>query len=166
MWYSPNFSKARPMYRPKDSGSLTERVEEWSGRLRVHPRAVRDQRLTRKWGSCFMGGTVTLASDLAKSGAVFLDFVIAHELLDLKVPNHGRVFKALISVRVPGGHFLFAGDCTARHSRSKLAACGLEASARTLRSLSRLVAGRAGHPGEHLMTLGTNVLAVASRILE
>ena len=32
----------------------------------------------------------------------FQDFVIAHELLHLRMPNHGRLFKALMSAHVPG----------------------------------------------------------------
>jgi hypothetical protein len=32
----------------------------------------------------------------------FQDFVIVHELLHLRVPNHGRLFKALLSVHAPG----------------------------------------------------------------
>ena len=32
----------------------------------------------------------------------FQDFVIAHELLHLRVLNHGRLFKALMSAHVPG----------------------------------------------------------------
>jgi hypothetical protein len=31
----------------------------------------------------------------------FQDFVIAHELLHLRVPNHGKVFKALMTAHVP-----------------------------------------------------------------
>ena len=30
-----------------------------------------------------------------------LDFVVAHELLHLRVPNHGRLFKALMTAHVP-----------------------------------------------------------------
>lgn len=45
---------------------------------------------------------MTLADDLAHQGAGFQDFVIAHELLHLRIPNHGKVFKALMSVHVPG----------------------------------------------------------------
>ena len=57
--------------------------------------------MTRKWGSCSTLGTVTLAADLADREAGFQDFVIAHELLHLRVPNHGKLFKALLAVHLP-----------------------------------------------------------------
>jgi predicted metal-dependent hydrolase len=46
-------------------------------------------------------GTITLAIDLDDKDEAFQDFVIAHELLHLKVSNHGRLFKALMTVHVP-----------------------------------------------------------------
>lgn len=80
---------------------LRHRVEYWSERLKAKPRIVRVQRMTRKWGSCSTSGIVTLAEDLADQDAGFQDFVIAHELLHLRVSNHGKVFKALMSMHVP-----------------------------------------------------------------
>jgi predicted metal-dependent hydrolase len=58
--------------------------------------------MRRKWGSCSRRGTITLATDLLDEDTRFQDFVIAHELIHLRVPNHGRVFKALMSLHVPG----------------------------------------------------------------
>jgi predicted metal-dependent hydrolase len=81
---------------------LRERVTYWAARLRVKPQIVRIQHMTRKWGSCSSGGIVTLAEDLAREESGFQDFVIAHELLHLRVRNHGRVFDALMTVHVPG----------------------------------------------------------------
>ena len=57
--------------------------------------------MTRKWGSCSTSGIITLAIDLADQDSEFQDFVIAHELLHLRVPNHGKLFKALLTVHVP-----------------------------------------------------------------
>lgn len=57
--------------------------------------------MTRKWGSCSTAGNVTLAADLADQPPGFQDFVIAHELLHLRVPNHGKLFKALMTAYVP-----------------------------------------------------------------
>jgi predicted metal-dependent hydrolase len=58
--------------------------------------------MTRKWGSCSAAGVITLAADLARQEGAFQDYVIVHELLHLKVPNHGKVFKTLMSLHVPG----------------------------------------------------------------
>ena len=57
--------------------------------------------MTRKWGSCSTSGIITLASDLAEQQPGFQDFVIVYELLHLRVPNHGKLLKALMSVPVP-----------------------------------------------------------------
>lgn len=69
--------------------------------LNVAPRAIRVQRMKRKWGSCSTLGTITLAADLSACNESFQDFVIVHELLHLRVPNHGRLFKTLLTVHIP-----------------------------------------------------------------
>src|SRR5208282_2095454 len=80
---------------------LRERVTYWAASLRVKPQIVRIQHMTRKWGSCSSRGIVTLAVDLTHEESGFQDFVIAHELLHLRVRNHGRVFDALMTVHIP-----------------------------------------------------------------
>jgi len=80
---------------------LCRRVAYWAERLRARPRIVRVQRMTRKWGSCSTNGIITLAEDLIDQQTGFQNFVIAHELLHLRVQNHGKVFKALMTVHVP-----------------------------------------------------------------
>jgi predicted metal-dependent hydrolase len=57
--------------------------------------------MTRKWGSCSTAGIITLALDLVDQDACFQDFVIAHELLHMRTPNHVKLFKALMSLHVP-----------------------------------------------------------------
>jgi predicted metal-dependent hydrolase len=84
------------------SDVLRSKVEFWAGRLKVSPRLVRVQKMTRKWGSCSTAGTITLAADLVDQPAKFQDFVVAHELLHLRVLNHGRLFKALMAAHIPG----------------------------------------------------------------
>lgn len=48
-----------------------------------------------------IGGTITLASDLTERETEFQDFVIVHELLHFRVPNHGKLFKALMTAHLP-----------------------------------------------------------------
>jgi predicted metal-dependent hydrolase len=80
---------------------LRMRVESWARRLKVAPRIVRIRRMVRKWGSCSSSGVITLADDLVDRSTEFQNFVIVHELLHLRVRNHGRLFKALMSLHVP-----------------------------------------------------------------
>ena len=62
---------------------MKSKVELWAKRLKVTPRLVRVQKMTRKWGSCSTAGTITLAADLVDQPASFQDFVVTHELLHL-----------------------------------------------------------------------------------
>jgi predicted metal-dependent hydrolase len=45
-------------------------------------------------------GRLTFNTDLLGEPAPFRREVIVHELLHLKVPNHGRVFKALLKAHL------------------------------------------------------------------
>jgi len=76
-------------------------VLDWSCRLSVNPRVVRIQRMKHKWGSCSSSGIVTISLELALREREFQDFVIAHELLHLAIPNHGKLFKARLSAAIP-----------------------------------------------------------------
>ena len=80
---------------------LRQRVQYWSQRLKAEARIIRVQRMTRKWGSCSTTGIVTIADDLVEQEAGFQDFVIVHELLHLRVPSHGRLFRALLTAHIP-----------------------------------------------------------------
>lgn len=88
--------------RTSEQDALKHRVKRWATMLRVEPVRVRVQPMTRKWGSCSTAGTITLALDLLDEADTFQDCVVVHELLHLRVPNHGRLFKALMSAYVPG----------------------------------------------------------------
>lgn len=81
---------------------LKARVRSWSERLAVRPAQIRIQRMTHKWASCSTAGWISLAHDLAEQPIQFQDYVIVHELLHLRVPNHGKLFKGLMSIYVPG----------------------------------------------------------------
>ena len=68
----------------------------------MRPGQVRVQKMTRKWASCSTQGWVTFSEDLLRKPEKFQDYVIVHELLHLKVPNHGKLFKSLLSAYLPG----------------------------------------------------------------
>jgi len=89
------------MTRRERQHAFKERVSSWANRVRVRPSQIRVQRMTRKWASCSHRGWCTFASDLLEEGNAFQDYVIVHEMLHLKVRNHGRVFKSLLTAHLP-----------------------------------------------------------------
>lgn len=52
--------------------------------------------MSRKWASCSTRGRVTFDPALLCQPEAFRREVIIHELLHLKVPNHGPLFSALL----------------------------------------------------------------------
>jgi hypothetical protein len=72
-------------------------VRAWATRLGVEPRVVHVRPMTRKWGSCSTTGRVTFDADLLRQHAAFRRRVIVEELLHLRVPNHGKLFKRLLA---------------------------------------------------------------------
>ena len=58
--------------------------------------------MQRKWASCSSRGRLTFDTALLRRDRAFGDYVIVHELLHLQVPNHGKLFKSMLSALVPG----------------------------------------------------------------
>lgn len=77
------------------------RVDRWAASLHAQPREVFVMRMTRKWASCSQRGRVCFARDLLERRQQEQDYVIVHELLHLRHPNHSRIFHALLSARLP-----------------------------------------------------------------
>jgi predicted metal-dependent hydrolase len=82
--------------------AFKERVCAWAVKVRVNPNQVRLQAMKRKWASCSTEGRVTFSLDLLEEASSFQDYVIVHELIHLKVPNHGKLFTSLLSAYLPG----------------------------------------------------------------
>jgi predicted metal-dependent hydrolase len=82
--------------------SFKEKVHSWGTKIRVKPEQIRVQKMTRKWASCSTAGWVTFSEDLLREAEPFQDYVIVHELLHLKIPNHGKLFKSLLTAHFPG----------------------------------------------------------------
>jgi len=90
-------------------------IARWAAVMKVKPARIRVQRMTKKWASCSGKGRVSFNSDLLQESRTFQEFVIVHELLHLQVPNHGKLFKSLMSAYLPGWEAILTarnGDAT------------------------------------------------------
>ena len=79
-------------------------VTAWARRMKVRPFEVHIRPMTRKWGSCSTTGRVTFNAELLARPAALRRRVIVEELLHLKVPNHGRLFRSLLSAYLGHAH--------------------------------------------------------------
>ncbi len=70
-------------------------VRAWAQRIGVEPKGIVIRPMKRKWGSCSSKGVLTFNSELLSQPAALRHEVIVEELLHLKVPNHGKLFRAL-----------------------------------------------------------------------
>jgi predicted metal-dependent hydrolase len=95
------------------------RVREWAQKLDVNVRTISLRTMKNKWAS------YTQASDLLIFNTELLgmdeeigDYVIVHELLHFRVPNHGKLWKSLMRG--------YLGKYEAVEARLKQSAPGLE----------------------------------------
>jgi predicted metal-dependent hydrolase len=77
-------------------GELKLRARQWADVLGVEMTALSVRPMTRKWASCSTAGALSFSTDLLGLDAELVDYVIVHELLHLRVPNHGRLWKSLM----------------------------------------------------------------------
>ena len=87
--------------RVESAQGFKARVSAWALRVRVKPKQIRLQSMKRKWASCSTAGRVSFSLDLLQEPSAFQDYVIVHELIHLKVPNHGKLFTSLLSAHLP-----------------------------------------------------------------
>ncbi len=107
--------------RPKrtiDVYVFKQQVRGWAERIGVEPKEIHVRTMTSKWASCSTAGRVTFSTDLLRQEADWQQYVIVHELLHLRVPNHGKLFKALLSAFVPGWQEIVPR--TPRHSEPRI----------------------------------------------
>ena len=88
---------ARAARRPETLRGLTW---AWADEIGIRPKRVEVRQLTRKWASCSTSGRLILSRRLLREGRGVQDYVIVHELLHLRVPNHGKLFKRLMDVHL------------------------------------------------------------------
>ncbi len=59
--------------------------------------------MKRKWASCSSRGRLTFDPDILEKDREFQDESVIHELLHLRYPNHGRMFKQMLEMYLKEG---------------------------------------------------------------
>ncbi len=85
---------------PISANAFKSEIRSWAERIGVQPAEVHIRQMKRKWASCSSRGRLTFDAELLSQPAVFRNEVVVHELLHLKVPNHGKLFHTLLRAYV------------------------------------------------------------------
>lgn len=73
-------------------------VQGWAEKIGVKNkiRQIQLRKMKRKWASCSSKGRLTFEPSILEKPSDFRDGIILHELLHLRYPNHGKMFKLLL----------------------------------------------------------------------
>lgn len=70
-------------------------VLHWAEEIAVKPKEVHVRRMNKKWASCSSTGRLTFSYTLLNEPLEVRTKAIVHELLHMRYPNHGKMFKTL-----------------------------------------------------------------------
>lgn len=73
-----------------------QRVREWAEKLEVEIAWLAVRPMKHKWASCSTKRHLHFNNELLPLKQAVWDYVIVHELLHFSVPNHGKLWKALM----------------------------------------------------------------------
>lgn len=74
-----------------------ERVREWAEKLEIEINIISIRQMKNKWASYTQRNDLLIFnSELLNLDIDLVDYVIVHELLHFKVPNHGKLWKSLM----------------------------------------------------------------------
>ena len=90
-----------PLPEQTSPDELRAMVHEWASRVGVEPGKITLRAMQRKWGSCSRGTNITLNTSLTGVPRHLAEYVILHELVHLRVFNHGKDFKAEMTRHMP-----------------------------------------------------------------
>lgn len=87
---------SEPLAEPITVEAFKAEVMAWAKKIGVEPAEIHVRPMKRKWASCSSRGRVTFDRDLLDEPEAIRTDVIVHELVHLKVPNHGHLFHAFV----------------------------------------------------------------------
>lgn len=105
------------MTRAGGVGQFRARVRRWARQIAVKPQVVEFGAMRAKWASCSSDGRIRFSDDVLQQPSAFQDLVIVHELLHLRIRNHGPLFRMLLGVYVPDWRSIGGGRIGRRCSR-------------------------------------------------
>jgi len=80
---------------------ICHQVSVWSRRLGAEIKRTQIRTMRTKWASCSGKGTLTLSTDVLQLPSDLVDYIICHELVHRRIPDHGKGFQAMMACHIP-----------------------------------------------------------------
>ena len=82
---------------PQTKDEFKARVREWAQKLDVETRVISLRSMKRKWASYTKVSSLLIFNTaLLEMDDEVRDYVIVHELLHVRIPNHGKLWKSFM----------------------------------------------------------------------
>lgn len=85
------------MAKWRDKTDFKERVHEVADKMQIQVKTLALRPMKNKWASCSTDGNLNFNKELLDIDKDLGEYVIVHELLHFNVPNHGKLWKSLMS---------------------------------------------------------------------
>jgi predicted metal-dependent hydrolase len=85
------------MAKWRDKVEFKDRVKEVAGKMDIQVKTLALRPMKNKWASCSTDGNLNFNKQLLNLDKELGDYVIVHELLHFNVPNHGKLWKSLMT---------------------------------------------------------------------
>jgi len=85
------------MSKWNDKSEFKARVREFAEKMDIEIKMLAIRPMTNKWASCSTDGNLNFNKELLDLDKEIGDYVIVHELLHFHVPNHGKLWKSLMT---------------------------------------------------------------------
>ena len=86
---------------PLALSQLLQLVAAWCDKLDVAVTRVQVREMRNKWGSISTAGTLTLADGILRLPVDLAEYVVVHELLHLKFPDHRQGWQVSMGMYLP-----------------------------------------------------------------
>ena len=85
------------MNRWKDKAEFKEQVRQIAQKMDITITSLTIRPMKNKWASCSTDGNLNFNKQLLELDKELGNYVIVHELLHFNVPNHGKLWKSLMT---------------------------------------------------------------------
>lgn len=89
-------------YRKHAEGKINERVNKYKPKVGVKPNKVKVKKQKKRWGSCSSKNNLNFNWKIIMAPMSVVDYIVVHELVHLKHPNHSKDFWELVETIIPG----------------------------------------------------------------